>query len=60
MTSEEKKTRGRPRLGLGPTLPLQVRLTPEQHDWIISQNEGASELVRKWIDEAMQQDENKK
>jgi len=49
----EKKQPGRPKSDLGPTLPLQVRLTPEQHEWIKSQPEGAAEIIRRWIDEAM-------
>lgn len=54
MVKKEKDKRpGRPKGNLGPTVPLQVRLTPEQHTWIILQAEGASDIVRKWIDEAM-------
>lgn len=49
----QNKRPGRPKSDLGPTVPLQVRLTLEQHAWITSQPEGASEIVRKWIDEAM-------
>lgn len=61
MKSEnDKRPPGRPRGSTGPTLPLQVRLTPEQHAWIIAQPEGASEMVRKWIDEAMKKIEDKK
>lgn len=50
--TEQKAGPGRPRK-LGATIPLQVRISPEQHEWIIAQPEGASEMVRKWIDEAM-------
>ncbi len=54
---QEKKKPGRPRLDLGPTVPLQVRLTPEQHAWITSQAEGASEIVRRWINDAMSKEQ---
>lgn len=56
--NEKKAKPGRPKGNLGPTVPLQVRLTPEQHEWITSQGEGASEIVRQWIDEAMKKGES--
>jgi|LakMenE18May11ns_1017448.scaffolds.fasta_scaffold5472121_1 hypothetical protein len=57
MTEQEKKKPGRPKTDLGPTVPLQVRLTPEQHAWITSQDEGASEIVRRWIDESISKEQ---
>lgn len=51
--AKQNKRPGRPKSDLGPTIPLQVRLTPNQHAWIMAQPEGASEIVRKWIDEAI-------
>lgn len=51
--TEKKVKLGRPQSGIGPTIPLQARLTPEQHAWVTSQPECASEIVRRLINEAM-------
>ena len=54
--TEEKRKPGRPRM-LPPTVPIQVMITPEQHEWLMNHPESASEVVRKLLSEAMKEDE---
>lgn len=51
---EEKRKPGRPRV-LPPTVPIQVMITPEQHEWLMNYSESASEVVRKLLSEAMKE-----
>lgn len=50
--SEEKRKPGRPRV-LPPTVPIQVMITPEQHEWLMNHPESASEIIRQLLSEAM-------
>lgn len=55
--TEEKRKPGRPRM-LPPTVPIQVMITPEQHEWLMNHPESASEVVRKLLSEAMEKSNN--
>jgi hypothetical protein len=50
--TEEKRKPGRPRM-LPQTVPIQVMITPEQHEWLMNHLASASEVVRQLLSEAM-------
>lgn len=50
---EKKKKLGRPRTLPETMIPIQVYITPEQHEWLMNHQDSASEVVRRLIREAM-------
>lgn len=58
MTEPEKKKLGRPRKLPSAVVPIQVYVTPEQHEWLMNNRESASEVIRQLIAKAMEEASN--
>lgn len=59
MVEPEKKKLGRPRKLPSAVVPIQVYVTPEQHEWLMNNPKSASEVIRRLISDAMSKESEK-